>query len=72
MMLYPPMSSLLDKIHSRYLLVNVIARRSRELADEAIQNEEQLEKKPVSLAIDELVEGRYIAVPGAARTEADD
>lgn len=71
MMLYPPMSSMLDKIHSRYMLVNVIARRSRDIADEAVQNDEQLEKKPVSLAIDELVEGRFIAVP-AAQTKTED
>ncbi len=63
MMLYPPMSSLLDRIDSRYLLVNVIARRSRDISEEAERNDEHLEKKPVSLAIDELARGEYTAVP---------
>ena len=38
MMLYPSMSTLLDRINSRYLLVNVIAKRSREISEEAQQN----------------------------------
>jgi DNA-directed RNA polymerase subunit omega len=63
MMLYPPMSSLLNRIDSRYLLVNVIARRSRDISEEAERNDEHLEKKPVSLAIDELARGEYTAVP---------
>ncbi len=69
MMLYPSMSSLLDRIHSRYLLVNVIARRSRDISEEAERNEERLDKKPVSLAIDELDKGIYTAVP-AQKEEA--
>ena len=32
-MLYPPMSELLEHIPSRYLLVNVVARRARQIAD---------------------------------------
>ncbi len=63
MMLYPSMSSLLNRIDSRYLLVNVIARRSRDISEEAERNEEHLDKKPVSLAIDELARGEYTAVP---------
>ncbi len=69
MMLYPSMSSLLKRIDSRYLLVNVIAKRSRDISEEAEQNEEQLDKKPVSMAIDQLARGEYTAVP--ARHEAE-
>ncbi len=69
MMLYPSMSTLLDRIDSRYLLVNVIARRSREISEEAEKNEEHLDKKPVSIAIEELAEGDYTAVP-AQKEEA--
>ena len=29
MMLYPPMGDLMDKVGSRYLLVNMVARRAR-------------------------------------------
>ena len=35
MMLYPPMGDLMDKVGSRYMLVNAVARRAREIADEA-------------------------------------
>ena len=63
MMLYPSMASLLERVNSRYMLVNVIARRSRDIAEKAIENEEPLEKKPVSLAIDELAAGEFTAVP---------
>ena len=65
MMLYPSMSSLLKRIDSRYLLVNVIAKRSRD----AEQNDEHLDKKPVSIAIDQLAKGEFTAVP--ARHEAE-
>ena len=58
-MLYPSVSSLLEKINSRYLLVNAIACRSRKIAAEAEENGIILEKKPVSLAIDDIAEGRY-------------
>ena len=34
-MLYPAMSSLLEHVNSRYLLVNVIARRARQLSIES-------------------------------------
>ncbi len=58
-MLYPPMSELLKKINSRYLLVNVVAHRARYIAAEADKKGESLDKKPVSLAIDEIASGSY-------------
>lgn len=67
MMLYPSMSTLLDRINSRYLLVNVIAKRSRDIAEEAMETGEHLEKKPVSIAIDELAVGSYTAVTHEAQ-----
>ena len=57
-MLYPPMASLVDKVGSSYLLVNVVARRAREIADEVEENGDSLEKKPVSSAIDEIYSGK--------------
>ena len=58
MMLYPPMASLVEKVGSNYLLVNLVARRAREIAGKAEENEEILDKKPVSMAIDEVYSGR--------------
>ena len=51
MMLYPPMASLVDKVGSRYLLVNLVARRARQIANNAEENGEILDKKPVSMAM---------------------
>ena len=58
MMLYPPVAELVDKIGSRYQLVNLVARRARELSAEAEENEIPLERKPVSSAIDEVYTGK--------------
>ena len=58
MMLYPPMSALVDKVGSNYLLVNLVARRARDIAQKAEDNEEVLDKKPVSIAIDEVYSGK--------------
>ena len=58
MMLYPPMSALIEKVGSSYLLVNVVARRARDISAKAEEDGEILEKKPVSTAIDEVYSGR--------------
>lgn len=62
MMLYPSMSTLLERINSRYLLVNVVAKRSRDISEKAAEEKVKLEKKAVSIAIDELARGEYTAV----------
>lgn len=58
MMIYPPMPMLLEKINSRYMLVNVIAKRAREISAEAEETGEHLDEKPVSLAMKEIAEGK--------------
>ena len=58
MMLYPPMASLVEKVGSRYLLVNLVARRARQIAAEAEEEGIVLDKKPVSSAIDEVYTGK--------------
>lgn len=58
MMLYPSMSQLLKKVDSRYMLVNVVARRAREISAEAEETEEYLEEKSVSIAIKEIADGK--------------
>lgn len=58
MMLYPPMNQLLEQVPSRYMLVNVIAQRARQIAVEAEENQSVLEDKPVSIAIREVAEGK--------------
>ena len=58
MMLYPAMKDLLAKVPSRYKLVNVVAHRAREISSEAEQAGEPLDDKPVSIAIQEVAEGK--------------
>ena len=58
MMLYPPMSDLLKEIPSRYMLVNVVAQRARQIASEAEDSGIPLDDKPVSIAIREVAEGK--------------
>lgn len=57
MMLYPAMNELLDKVPSRYQLVNVVAARARKIASKAEREERMLEDKPVSIAIREIAQG---------------
>jgi len=56
-MLYPSLADLLDQVNSRYLLVNIIARRARDLSAIADEYGEPLDEKPVSRAIDEIAHG---------------
>ena len=60
-MLYPPVADLLKNVDSRYLLVNVVAQRAREIAIQADENQEELTEKPVTLAIREVAEGKLTA-----------
>ncbi len=59
MMLYPAMNKLTANVPNRYLLVNVVARRARQIAQEAEDMGEKLEIKPVTLAIQEVADGKY-------------
>ena len=58
MMLYPAMNKLTQYIPNRYMMVNVVA---RQIAIEAQNHEEHLDEKPVTLAINEVAEGRFDA-----------
>ncbi len=60
-MLYPPVADLLKEVQSRYLLVNVVANRARQIAAEADARNEELTEKPVTLAIWEVADGKLSA-----------
>ena len=60
-MLYPPVADLLKDVESRYLLVNVVAHRARQIAAEAEEFGEELTEKPVTLAIREVADGKLNA-----------
>ena len=55
-MLHPSMTELLEKVDNRYLLVNVAAKRAREIANAAAENGEKLEYKPVKIAVQQIYE----------------
>lgn len=69
MMLYPPMADLVDKVGSRYLLVNLVARRARDISQKAEDEGTRLEKKPVSSAIDEVYTGKLTIGAGSSGEE---
>jgi len=61
MMLYPPVQDLLKNVDNRYLLVNVVARRARQISIEAESRGEILIEKPISLAVGEVARGELTA-----------
>ena len=73
MMLYPPMAELVNKVGSRYLLVNLVARRAREISQKAEEEGESLERKPISTAIDEVYTGKLkVKEDGGDEPEAEE
>ena len=82
MMLYPPVADLVDKVGSRYQLVNVVAQRARKISSQWEEEGDPRDEKPVSIAIDEVYAGKLTlnssdnpavaAAPAEAATEAAD
>lgn len=58
-MFNPDLKDVLKDHLSRYSLVTATAKRARAISDDAIENEEIIVEKPVSLALDEIVAGKY-------------
>lgn len=56
-MLYPSLADLLAQVNSRYLLVNIIAQRAREIANDNRESGTPSDRKPVSLAIEAIAAG---------------
>ena len=61
---------MLKKVDSRYLLVNLVAHRARQIAAEAEVTGEPLPEKPVTMAIGEVAEGKYVSDPVIEEDEA--
>jgi len=63
-MLYPSLASLLKQVDSRYRLVNIIARRARDISALNDSYDDADYEKPVSKAIEEIAAGKLrITVP---------
>ena len=69
MMLYPPVADLVDKVGSRYQLVNVVAQRARAISAQYDESGDFLDEKPVSIAIDEVYAGK-LTINSEDRTQA--
>lgn len=59
-MFNPDLKKLLKNCNSRYSLVVATAKRAREIREEAVKNEVLLDDKSVSLAIEEINDGKYV------------
>ncbi len=59
-MFNPDLKKMLEGCNSRYSLVVGTAKRAREIRDEANERNEQLDEKTVSLAMDEILDGKYV------------
>lgn len=57
MLLYPPMKDLLENVPSRYMLVNVVAHRAREISSESEKTGIPLTEKAVTMAVREVASG---------------
>ena len=60
-MIYPAMNKLTARVPNRYMLVNVVARRARQIAEAAEEAGQPLTEKPVTLAIHEVADGKLDA-----------
>jgi DNA-directed RNA polymerase subunit omega len=59
-MLYPSINDLLQKGDNRYTFVIAVAKRAREIANEAEEQAIILTEKPVKLAVQEFASGKCI------------
>jgi DNA-directed RNA polymerase subunit omega len=57
-MFNPDLRNVLKSNVCRYSLVTAVAKRAREIALAAEENNEILDEKPVSLALDEIISGK--------------
>ncbi len=59
-MFNPDLKKLLKGCNSRYSLVIGTAKRAREIREDAIKRDVLLDTKAVSLAIDDILNGKYV------------
>lgn len=59
-MIYPNLSSLADKVDSKYSLVVAVAKRARQIIDGQPKLTKVESNKPVTIALHEISEGKII------------
>ncbi|MBQ9849448.1 MAG: DNA-directed RNA polymerase subunit omega [Clostridia bacterium] len=61
-MFNPDLRGVLKNHLSRYSLVTATAKRAREIAETAEENKEIMTEKPVSVALEEILDGKFTIV----------
>lgn len=61
-MFNPDLRGVLTNHLSRYSLVIATAKRAREIAEDAEENKIIMTEKPVSVALEEILDGEYVIV----------
>ena len=70
-MIKPIADLILTPEQSRYSLVVAIAKRAREISEEAEKNREVLEEKPVELAVREYMDHKFTMIEKTAPIDDD-
>lgn len=68
-MFNPDLKNVLKNNVSRYSLVTATAKLAREISDRALEDGEIMTEKPVSIALDELIAGKYKIVEPTEKQE---
>ncbi len=58
-MLRPAMNDILKEGQSYYSFVIAVAKRARDIAEDAMEHGEMLDDKPVDIAVNEFANGEY-------------
>lgn len=61
-MFNPDLRGVLKNHLSRYSLVTATAKRAREISEAAEENKEIMTEKPVSVALEEILDGKYTII----------
>ncbi len=61
-MFNPDLRNVLKNHLSRYSLVTATAKRAREISEKAYEEKDPITEKPVSLALEEILDGKYVIV----------
>ena len=61
-MFNPDLRNVLKNHLSRYSLVTATAKRAREISEKAYEEKDPIIEKPVSLALEEILDGKFVIV----------
>ena len=72
MMMDPTVTSLLKQIPNRYMIVNVAAQLAREISERAEREDQYLDDKPVSIALQDIAHGKVHVVMQAEEPQDEE